>query len=113
LKPPPPKDATQTQRSRTASELTLEDTEAQQRRGLSVKSEVVGYNPYDTGPPASGRAETQRPGREPSARKPTDLRALSEWIRAQRRAEALRNEESAEAQQPSDPTVPDTTKPQR
>jgi hypothetical protein len=68
--------------------LELEDTGALRQRGVAVApSPVSGYNPYDTGP-ASGK----RPAQEPNAPsgKRTDLRKLSEWIKAQRRVEGLK-----------------------
>ena len=56
--------------------LVLEDTAALRLRGVPVApSPVSGYNPYDTGP-ASGKR--------------TDLRKLSEWIKAQRRVDGLK-----------------------
>jgi hypothetical protein len=110
--PKKPADTEATLRSRTIPELTLEDTAprrgpelsledtaAQQRRGLTVKAGkegAAGYNPYDTGRSDDGPAAPAPPARESAAapRKPTDLRKLSEWIRAQRRAQAVRQEES-------------------
>jgi hypothetical protein len=68
--------------------LVLEDTAALRRRGVAVAaSPVSGYNPYDTGP-----ASSKRPAQEPTAPsgKRTDLRKLSEWIKAQRRVEGLK-----------------------
>ncbi|HTW73502.1 MAG TPA: hypothetical protein VMD56_01105 [Steroidobacteraceae bacterium] len=98
----------------TAPELSLEDTAAQQRRGLAVPSPSVGYNPYDTGAPGEqpvqNRASGSRAPPEPPqpARKRTDLRKLSEWIQAQRRAEALRQEQ--EAEEPKQPPPPQQRK---
>lgn len=73
-------------------ELKLEDTVAQQSRGVPVRarSAVSGYNPYDAAEPV---AEDPRPGEPQRQRKPTDLRKLSEWIRLQRQVEALKKEE--------------------
>ncbi len=87
--------------ARTIPDLRLEDTAAQQRRGLPVKGGVVGYNPYDTGRQADSRVNNARqPASEPppSSRRPTDLRKLSEWIKAQRRAEAVRAEEQSKGE---------------
>jgi hypothetical protein len=67
------------------SDLSLEDTVAQKIRGVAprVKSGVSGYNPYDAAPSNSAAGD---------ARKPTDLRKLSEWIRLTRQVEALKKE---------------------
>lgn len=82
-----------------APELALEDTAAQRRRGLPVRAGgVVGYNPYDTGPPAAGSGPSAPPGEPaPPPRKRTDLRKLSEWIRLQREVEALKNTDHDES----------------
>jgi hypothetical protein len=72
-------------------ELSLEDTIAQQRRGLFPKGKKAdSYNPYDMDTPAA-------PANKPSVaadpkRRPTDLRKLSEWIRLQRQVEALKKD---------------------
>jgi hypothetical protein len=125
----PPKKPDDTLRSRTTPELSLvedpipdlklEDTAAQQRRGLGVKGGVTGYNPYDTGQtvePRVNSAPKSAPPPSPS-HKPTDLRKLSEWIKAQRRAEAVRAEEQAggeAAAQPEPPvTAPGVRNPRR
>ena len=68
--------------------LVLEDTAALRLRGVPVApSPVSGYNPYDTGP-ASGKRPAQEP-HTPSGKR-TDLRKLSEWIKAQRRVDGLK-----------------------
>jgi hypothetical protein len=73
-------------------ELTLEDTAALRRRGVAVApSPVVGYNPYDTGP-GSGKQIVPEPTAMPAPRR-TDLRKLSEWIKAQRRVEDLKKDD--------------------
>lgn len=98
-------------------DLKLEDTEAQQRRGLGVKGGTVGYNPYDTGQTVSKRVNNARPTapEPPRARKPTDLRKLSEWIQAQRRAAAAKAQEQAggEAERPDPPAAPGAGNPRR
>lgn len=73
-------------------ELSLEDTLAQQKRGLAPKGgTVVGYNPYNT---PLAPADAPKPGAAPEAKKkPTDLRKLSEWIRLQRQVEALKKQD--------------------
>ncbi|MFI4914035.1 MAG: hypothetical protein ACHQAR_02460 [Steroidobacterales bacterium] len=66
-------------------ELSLERTVSQKLRGLTVRAKkvgVLGYNPYDAGPSAAPR----------EAKKPTDLRKLSEWIRLQRQVEAAKKQ---------------------
>jgi hypothetical protein len=71
-------------------ELSLEATIEQKQRiissvsGGSKRRGVDGYNPYDAVP-------TPKPG--DAKRKPTDLRKLSEWIRAQRQVESLKQVE--------------------
>lgn len=67
-------------------ELSLEDTLAQKMRGLPVKSRIPasGYNPYD----ATATGKPKGP-----ARKSTDLRKLSEWIRVQRQVNELKKRE--------------------
>jgi len=92
--------------------LKLEDTEAQ--RGPAAAG---GYNPYDTGRTVKNRA-VKLPGTtaEPAQpRKPTDLRKLSEWIKAQRRAEAAKAEQPAgdEAANPDSAEAPGVTNPRR
>lgn len=59
--------------------LSLEDTIAQNMRGVPVKtrSGVAGYNPYDAVPAA-------KPKNADDQHKPTDLRKLSQWIRLKR-----------------------------
>jgi hypothetical protein len=70
-------------------ELSLEDTLSQQQRGVPVKARaaVSGYNPYDAVP--AGKPKATDP-----ARKPTDLRKLSEWIRMQRQVAELKKQQS-------------------
>jgi hypothetical protein len=65
--------------------LSLEDTVAQNMRGVipRIKSGVSGYNPYDA-------AVSKTPAAEPP--KPTDLRKLSEWIRLTRQVAALKKD---------------------
>jgi len=65
--------------------LSLEDTLAQRMRGVAkrAKSAVSGYNPYDMAP---------TPPAPEAAKKPTDLRKLSEWIRLTRQVAALKKE---------------------
>jgi hypothetical protein len=65
-------------------ELSLEDTLAQKMRGIAVTSRVpvAGYNPYDA--LAAGKRR---------AKKPTDLRKLSEWIRLHREINELKKNE--------------------
>ena len=75
-------------------ELSLEDTLAQQRRGVAPQSgpkvAVSGYNPYDT---PVGSKSAQKPIVAPDPkRKPTDLRKLSEWIQLQRQVQALKKQ---------------------
>lgn len=78
--------------------MSLEDTAAQQRRGVVPKGRkaVPGYNPYDApiarAPANSGGAPTLRARGLNPGRKPTDLRKLSEWIRLQRQVEALKSQ---------------------
>lgn len=66
--------------------LSLEDTVAQAVRGLRTPHSASGsgYNPYDTIPNTSSSDSFQ--GTD-------DLRRLSEWIRAKRIAEKLKNED--------------------
>jgi len=67
-------------------DLSLEDTLAPKTRGPDPKPgsrPVDGYNPYDTWP------ATQEPD---AARRNTDLRRLSEWIRLKRQVETLRKD---------------------
>jgi hypothetical protein len=69
-------------------ELSLEDTLAQKMRGIAVKTRtpVTGYNPYEAlgvGKPKGGKENT-------NAKKPTDLRKLSEWIRLHREINELK-----------------------
>jgi hypothetical protein len=67
-------------------ELSLEQTASQKLRGLTVRAKKIGtlgYNPYDAGPTAAPR----------EAKKPTDLRKLSEWIRLRRQVEAAKKRE--------------------
>jgi len=74
--------------------LSLEDTVAQQSRGLAPKGRtgaVVGYDPYD-----AATSKPLKPAAVPlpeENRKPTDLRKLSEWIRLQRQVQALKKED--------------------
>ncbi|HEY6451903.1 MAG TPA: hypothetical protein VIX87_04830 [Steroidobacteraceae bacterium] len=67
-----------------ATELSLEDTVEQKRRGVTprVTTGASGYNPYDAVP----SAPPAQPG------KPTDLRKLSEWIRLTRQVAALKKD---------------------
>lgn len=66
-------------------ELSLEDTMAQQRRGLAPKARKGDpHNPYDM------LLDASPPKLPDPKRKPTDLRKLSEWIRLQRQVEALK-----------------------
>ena len=69
--------------------LSLEDTIAQQMRGVAsvAKSKVSGYNPYDMAPSSPKPAADQ---------KPTDLRKLSEWIRLTRQVAALNKDKPEE-----------------
>jgi hypothetical protein len=73
------------------TELSLEDTLSQKARGLwrASKTGRSGYNPYDTGP-------TEKAPRSAQAKKPTDLRKLSEWIRLTREVEALKHSRNTE-----------------
>lgn len=48
-----------------------------------------GYNPYNTG--VYGETDRKKP-----ARKPTDLRKLSEWIKTQRKVQQLKQEDPEE-----------------
>ena len=68
-------------------ELSLEDTLSQKMRGIPVKTRtpVNGYNPYDAVPKGKSKE---------AARKPTDLRKLSEWIRLHRQIEELKKQGS-------------------
>ena len=68
-------------------ELSLEDTLSQKMRGIPVKTRtpVTGYNPYDAVPKGKSKE---------AARKPTDLRKLSEWIRLHRQIEELKKQSS-------------------
>ena len=61
-------------------ELSLEDTLSQKMRGIPVKTRtpVTGYNPYDAVPKGKSKE---------AARKPTDLRKLSEHIKKMRELE--------------------------
>lgn len=93
--------------------LKLEDTEAQHG-----PSGAGGYNPYDTGRTVKSRA-VQVAGTAPEPaqpRKPTDLRKLSEWIKAQRRAEAAKAEQQPggeAAAKPDAPAAPSGGNPRR
>ncbi len=92
-------------------DLKLEDTAAQQRRGLAAQSSAVGYNPYDTGaaaePPKASSSGSPVAPEQPPGRKRTDLRKLSEWIQAQRRAEAARQEHEGPAPRTTPDKAPD------
>ena len=70
-------------------ELSLEDTLAQKLRGVPSKtrSATTGYNPYDA--VAGGNLKEKD-----KARKPADLRKLSEWIRMQREIAELKKRET-------------------
>lgn len=73
-------------------ELSIEDTAAEMRRGLAPRDGKLvagGYNPYDVAPVFGGRNEA--PPAPKTARKPSDLRKLSEWIKLQRRVRALKD----------------------
>ena len=72
--------------SEEPSELSLEDTIAQNLRGVPAKTRgvVSGYNPYDAG--VAAKTPTAAP------RKPTDLRKLSEWIRLTREVAELKKQ---------------------
>jgi len=68
-------------------DLSLEDTLAQKKRGVNVTPSAKpedGYNPYDTFP------SIQEPD---AARRNTDLRRLSEWIRMKRQVETLKKDD--------------------
>jgi len=88
-------------------ELSIEDTAAQLRRGLRPpggRPAGVGYNPYDVAPAAGGRSDhAPVPEDGKPAHKPTDLRKLSEWIKLQRRVQALKSEESEAGAEPGKP----------
>jgi len=68
-------------------ELSLEDTLSQKMRGVAVRTRtaVTGYNPYNADP----KGKSKQP-----ARKPTDLRKLSEWIRLHREIKELKKQGS-------------------
>jgi hypothetical protein len=68
------------------SSLSLEDTVAQNLRGVTprIKSGVSGYNPYDAAPTHAPAGDLRKP--------PTDLRKLSEWIRLTRQVAALKKD---------------------
>jgi hypothetical protein len=76
-------------RANAADGLSLEDTIAQQLRGVArvAKSKTSGYNPYDMAPSSPKTAGNQ---------KPTDLRKLSEWIRLTRQVAALNKDKPQE-----------------
>jgi len=68
-------------------DLSLEDTLAQRQRGVNVTPSTKpedGYNPYDTWP------SIQEPD---AAKRNTDLRRLSEWIRMKRQVETLKKDD--------------------
>jgi hypothetical protein len=72
-------------------DLSLEDTLAQQKRGLNVRPKLKpedGYNPYDTWPSIQEPDATKRN---------TDLRRLSEWIRLKRQVESLKKNDADDA----------------
>jgi hypothetical protein len=80
-----------TEEPKSFPELVLEDTAALRQRGVAVAaSPAIGYNPYDTGP-ASGKRLAQETSA--AAVKRTDLRKLSDWIKAQRRVEDLKKDD--------------------
>jgi hypothetical protein len=66
-------------------ELSLEDTLAAKLRGFSVKKRSGGDSPYDAGPLDALAKADRKP-----AKKVTDLRKLSEWIRQRREIEELK-----------------------
>ena len=76
-------------------ELSLEDTLAQRLRGIPVATgtPVTGYNPYDA--LAFGNKPRGKDSGKVSsnAKKPTDLRKLSEWIRLHREINELKKSE--------------------
>jgi hypothetical protein len=78
----------------TIPNLRLEDTVAQRMRGLNVATTPngSGYNPYDTFPNTSASG----------IRKYSDLKKLSEWIRAKRLAEQKQDEEDLPTQDKKD-----------
>jgi hypothetical protein len=71
-------------------ELSIEDTLAQKMRGANVTPTVKpedGYNPYDTWP------SIQEPD---AAKRNTDLRRLSEWMRLKRQVETLKKDDKGD-----------------
>ncbi|MFI4895761.1 MAG: hypothetical protein ACHP9W_05485 [Steroidobacterales bacterium] len=76
------------------SVLSLEDTIAQIKRGLEVRSHTgqSGYNPYNAVPPPAHGASAPSTGRANHAHASTDLRKLSEWIRLSREVAALKKD---------------------
>ena len=73
-------------------ELSIEDTLAQKMRGVNVAPTPKpkpddGYNPYDTWP------SIQEPD---AAKRNTDLRRLSEWIRLKRQIESLKKDDKGD-----------------
>jgi len=74
-------------------ELSLEDTLAQKMRGIAVttRAPVAGYNPYDA--LGVGKRSDKGNSNEKKAKKPTDLRKLSEWIRLHREINELKKNE--------------------